>query len=312
LQKKETDSLLLFLNAISLLSDKYKAIVRKIGFGSILHFSCTSNVNDVFYWLMNQFNTETKTVTMQNGFSFIITPAFVYKVLGIPFGSQEIKMHSSIKDSELIGDIGQMNNLTVEDLCNMLKKDLDETSFARIFTLLVTEAFIAPCSGSSRPNILQNLLDTNAIPKLDWCTFSLNWLVLSIERYRAAKMQGIQLEIGGCKLILVVCISFFLDFGFTVFLKNYACYSYHILFVLNMLLLSHTLFILTIFLKQTMQIPYFEFLITSEFNLGSSVPRLPLWTSSVVNSYMALDSIHSPITTFGRLAVSSFQFYEYC
>ena len=52
------------------------------------------------------------------------------------------------------------------------------------------------------------------------------------------------------------------------------------------------------------QIPYFEFLITSEFNLGFNVPRLPLWTTYVINSYIALDSVHGSKGQFGRLAVS--------
>lgn len=44
--------------------------------------------------------------------------------------------------------------------------------------------------------------------------------------------------------------------------------------------------------KIILVISYFKFLITSEFNLGISVPRIPLWTTYVVNSYIALDSLH--------------------
>jgi hypothetical protein len=51
------------------------------------------------------------------------------------------------------------------------------------------------------------------------------------------------------------------------------------------------------------QIPYFEFLITSEFNLGTAEPRLPLWDTHVVNSYIALDSLYVSKKEFGRLAV---------
>nr|XP_051217240.1 uncharacterized protein LOC127334748 [Lolium perenne] len=50
------------------------------------------------------------------------------------------------------------------------------------------------------------------------------------------------------------------------------------------------------------KISYFEFLITSEFNLGNSLPRLPLWTTHVVNSYIALDSQQGHIKGFGRLS----------
>jgi hypothetical protein len=51
------------------------------------------------------------------------------------------------------------------------------------------------------------------------------------------------------------------------------------------------------------QISYFEFLITSEFFFGSTFPRLPIWNTYVVNSYIALDSHHGTTRSFGRLAV---------
>ncbi|XP_071680121.1 uncharacterized protein [Lolium perenne] len=54
--------------------------------------------------------------------------------------------------------------------------------------------------------------------------------------------------------------------------------------------------------KILLVISYFEFLITSEFNLGNSLPRLPLWTTHVVNSYIALDSQQGHIKGFGRLS----------
>jgi hypothetical protein len=63
---------------------------------------------------------------------------------------------------------------------------------------------------------------------------------------------------------------------------------------------------LFISLSSLIQISYFEFLITSEFNLGFSVPRLPLWTTHVVNSFIALDSKFGQIKGFGRLSVRIF------
>jgi hypothetical protein len=98
-------------------------------------------------------------------------------------------------------------------------------------------------------------------------------------------MQGLQSEIGGCKLLLVVyklSLLFFSLSWLKIELKYLFCTNHFSIFY---------------------QIPYFEFLITSEFNLGHSIPRLPLWTTHVVNSYIALDSVHGSVRCFGRLAV---------
>jgi hypothetical protein len=82
---------------------------------------------------------------------------------------------------------------------------LDEKSFSCAFMMLMLTAFTAPNgSGVANPYYYLSLIDLNEIPNLDWCSLSLKWLLLSIDKYRSRKMQGLQLEIGGCKLLLVV------------------------------------------------------------------------------------------------------------
>ncbi|TVU46436.1 hypothetical protein EJB05_05973, partial [Eragrostis curvula] len=48
-------------------------------------------------------------------------------------------------------------------------------------------------------------------------------------------------------------------------------------------------------------VSYFEFLITSEFTLGAKTPRISLWTTNIVQSYTALDSLDASDGIFGRL-----------
>ncbi|KAM3328974.1 hypothetical protein ACQJBY_026200 [Aegilops geniculata] len=54
--------------------------------------------------------------------------------------------------------------------------------------------------------------------------------------------------------------------------------------------------------KFILVIAHFEFLITSEFKIPINVkPRLPLWSTSLVKSFIALDSMHGEKVEFGRL-----------
>jgi hypothetical protein len=105
-----------------------------------------------------------------------------------------------------INQIVGTNNPTVEFLCALLKNDLDEKTFSCAFMMLTLDAFIAPNGyGSASTAYYHALVDLDFVPLFDWCSFSLKWLLMSIDKYRSRLLQGIQSEIGGCKLILVVC-----------------------------------------------------------------------------------------------------------
>jgi hypothetical protein len=192
---------------MSELNEEKKAIVRKLGFGPLLDFSCSSNVNDIFLWLVNQFDTKTNTITLENGFSFTLTTAFVYHVIGIPCGPEPVIMTSSHDDRHFINEMLKNQAPTVECVCNMLKNDLDEATFARTYLILALNAFIAPSPCGSISDIYyHNLLNIQGVHSLDWCSFALRWLVMSIKSYQSRKLEGFEDEIGGCKLILVVSI----------------------------------------------------------------------------------------------------------
>ena len=195
----------MFIKAIAQLSPEKKNIIRTIGFGSILDFKCSSNINQIFVWLINQIDTNSATITLENGFSFSLSPMFVSKILGIPFGSKPVEMTHSNEASHFIHKIVHDEVPTVEHLCLLITTEMDEQTFICIFMLLLLAAFIAPNGdGVASASYFSNLLDTTAIPQLDWCTFTLDWLMLQIKKYLHRKMQGIESEIGGCKLILVV------------------------------------------------------------------------------------------------------------
>jgi hypothetical protein len=71
--------------------------------------------------------------------------------------------------------------------------------------MLLLTAFIDPnASGIPNPAYYANLEDISSIPNLDWCKFTLDCLLRSIEKFLFRKKQNIDLESGGCKILLVV------------------------------------------------------------------------------------------------------------
>jgi hypothetical protein len=193
------------IDALSKLSLEKRIIVRKLGFASLLDFSCSSNVDQIFKWLMNRFDTKSCTVTLENGFSFTITPSFVYNILGIPFGPDAVLMKSNPEDLEFINELLNGQTPKVEYLCSVLTMELDELTFSQLFLILIIDAFIAPTpTGSASQLLYHYVVNIKTVSTLDWCSFALKMLLDSIDIYQSNKQQGMEVEIGGCKLILVV------------------------------------------------------------------------------------------------------------
>uniref|UniRef100_A0A453BJ22 Uncharacterized protein n=2 Tax=Aegilops tauschii subsp. strangulata TaxID=200361 RepID=A0A453BJ22_AEGTS len=51
------------------------------------------------------------------------------------------------------------------------------------------------------------------------------------------------------------------------------------------------------------QISYFEFLIITRFKLPTIEPRLPLWSTNMLNSYVALNVLHGKSNEYSRLLI---------
>jgi hypothetical protein len=83
--------------------------------------------------------------------------------------------------------------------------ELDELTFSRLFLILIIDAFIAPTpTGSASQLLYHYVVNIKTVSTLDWCSFALKMLLDSIDIYQSNKQQGMEVEIGGCKLILVV------------------------------------------------------------------------------------------------------------
>ncbi|KAM0915747.1 hypothetical protein ACQ4PT_010629 [Festuca glaucescens] len=206
---KTSDYTSMFLEALSALSEEKKFVIRKLGFGSILQFSCCNNIQEIFMWLVSLFDIYTSTVTLEDGFSFTLSSHFMQMILGFPSGSKHVCTTASKEASEFIEIILNKESPTVQHLCSLLTQELDEDVFKVIFMLLMVTVFIDPNgSGIANPSYYPNFKDISSIQHLDWCSFTLDCLLKSIKKYLFRKSQDIKSEIGGCKIVLVVLIYF--------------------------------------------------------------------------------------------------------
>jgi hypothetical protein len=62
-----------FINIINGLPDWKKGIIRKLGFGVLLDYSCSSNISEIFSWLVQHTDPDSATVTFEDGFSFTLS-----------------------------------------------------------------------------------------------------------------------------------------------------------------------------------------------------------------------------------------------
>ena len=209
MQTQQPDDLLIYMKALSILSEEKKTSVRKLGFGALLNLSCASNINQIFEWLLMHFSTSSSSVMLENGFSFSLTPMIVHKLFGLPVGPTNVKMNSTKEATHFIHNLVGMEKATVQYLCSILSNNLDEHDFSIIFMMASLSAFVAPNGrGYASTKYYPSLLNVPGIPSLDWSSFGLNWLLFCILRHRRRIVQNedniLVDEPGGCKMILVV------------------------------------------------------------------------------------------------------------
>lgn len=194
----------MFLKFISKLTEDQKLIVRKLGFGSLLHISCNCNVDDLFEWLGIQFNTTTCSIELRNGFKFKFTNSVVQKILGIPCGGLPIHTNPSKETLDFINTFFQSSNPTLEYLLSMIYDNITEEAFSRIFLFLALSTLLAPNSkGLPSKKYFSALVNIDSVPKYNRCLFGLSFLVHKIQKMQSDIRNKRTVLPGGCKLILV-------------------------------------------------------------------------------------------------------------
>ncbi|TVU41063.1 hypothetical protein EJB05_14554 [Eragrostis curvula] len=209
-----SESIALFIDVVSGLSERQKSVVHGLGFSSLLGLSCSDVPSNLVHWLVQHFDTDTRTLNLPNGFKFIMNTNCVKKILDLPSGGSYICGKGTLESYQYISHKIKSDGLTpsVHELCSLINDDVQENEFALVFVLLALAAFLCPntrgvCSVRYYPAIV----NVKAIKDCDWCTFVLEWLVSYIKKFQATKGTSLSSSVGGCTLLLVISYLEFLS-----------------------------------------------------------------------------------------------------
>ncbi|RLN24399.1 hypothetical protein C2845_PM07G08980 [Panicum miliaceum] len=202
-----------FRTLLKNLSSDQKDLVKSCGFGSILDFDCSEAPRSVSFWLAKRFDVHSRTVNLQNGSSFALNPFTVHQILGIPLGGRKIPTKASKLMKDVIGDDTGTATIapTVDHLFSLLNSELTGEKFVCIFMLIALAIFLCPTSyGSVSSHYYSGIVSVKDISKYDWCSFVLDWLVTSIQKFQESTQKGDALgkektsSLGACRFVLVV------------------------------------------------------------------------------------------------------------
>ncbi|KAL6650914.1 hypothetical protein ACP70R_009839 [Stipagrostis hirtigluma subsp. patula] len=205
----------IFIDVVSKLTDDQRTIVRDIGFYSLLSLSCSSVPCDLLLWLVDHFNTSTRTLQLPNGFEFTLNSTCVQKILGIPSGFLPIQAKGTLESFLFFSNEIKSKGLTpsVEELRNFITPELSGCQFARAFLLLALSTFLCPntrrvCSSRYYPAVI----NVTSIRDRDWSALVLDWLVFSIDKFQTKRRNNeTSISIGGCVFVLVISYLEFLS-----------------------------------------------------------------------------------------------------
>ena len=203
----QENSIEIFVDAISSLNPEQKSVVNDLGFSNILGLSCPTIPLQLVHWLINHFDTATRTIQLPNGFSFTINALCVQRILGIPDGPIPIQKKGTLEAYQWFKNHipCKGRNPTVIELSSLIPSQLSPCDFGRTFLLLALAAFLCPNSrGTCSSRYYPDLLNIATVRYKDWCSFVLDWLISYIEKFQKHrdKIQGN--DIAGYLHILLV------------------------------------------------------------------------------------------------------------
>ena len=135
-----------FIKLASEMTDSHKQCVCRMGFQTFLQITSMSNIDSIYFWLANHFNTTSCSIEMGNGFKFPITTSTVHKIFGMPIGGVHVITKPSEATYEFIKHELGTTSPTIEYLFSIINDELPEDKYCRIFILILVSLFVAPNS----------------------------------------------------------------------------------------------------------------------------------------------------------------------
>uniref|UniRef100_A0A8R7UUI4 Aminotransferase-like plant mobile domain-containing protein n=1 Tax=Triticum urartu TaxID=4572 RepID=A0A8R7UUI4_TRIUA len=182
-----------------------------MGFQTFLQITSMSNIDSIYLWLSNHFNTTSCSIEMGNGFKFPITTSTIHKIFGMPIGGVPVITKPSEATYEFIKHELGTTSPTIEYLFSIINDELPEDKYCRIFILILLSLFVAPNSSGVVTKFVYNaVVDIDSISQYDWCLLCLSYMVYSIKKAKLNKASTKKFIPGGCKLLMVISYFEFL------------------------------------------------------------------------------------------------------
>ena len=183
-------------------------MVNDLGFSNILGLSCPTILLQLVHWLINHFDTATRTIQLPNGYSFTINALCVQRILGIPDSPIPIQKKGTLEAYQWFKNHipCKGRNQTVIELSSLISSQLSPCNFGRTFLLLALAAFLCPNSrGTCSSRYYPDLLNIATVRYKDWCSFVLDWLISYIEKLEISRKYQVRNFIYICESYLVMC-----------------------------------------------------------------------------------------------------------
>ncbi|KAK1632974.1 hypothetical protein QYE76_007289 [Lolium multiflorum] len=187
---------------ISQLSEYKRFLVEEIGFSQLLKLPLLSKLNLRFSkWIMSKIDVTTRSIVIDNKRKIRFWAADVYKVLGIPCGSRDIRApDAKCSDTTiqmiraLLGMPEKGNHIlkfaeTVinRDICENTSSTLEKDSFKMAFVIFIMGHLLAPGTKHEYTTIdyWGALANTQQIQDFNWCEYVLLELFAGVQKLKA-------------------------------------------------------------------------------------------------------------------------------
>jgi hypothetical protein len=133
---------------IQRLNNEQIAVLRNIGFGSILLLASSTFLKKLFNWITSHMDRNTGYVELPNGLSFTINQECVQLIMDLPIGPQPISFTSTPDVVHRVNmEIhGSRRAPTVYELSSLIINGLSDSTFGKAFILLTNCTLLCPAN----------------------------------------------------------------------------------------------------------------------------------------------------------------------
>lgn len=183
--------------------------LKKMGFGEFYeNFNFYSIPSELGFWLVRNFDLETRSIKMNDGRKIKVTREMVRDILGIPMGDMKVE---ALDEKNLFEETTSkwrqvMDSIVVQKKIYLTKLEEHLISLTEVdwefrvaFLVLFFSIFgLGNKDGEVNERILPILSNTDNVSNMDWCSYVLECLVKECSKYQPTK------SFSGPILLLVV------------------------------------------------------------------------------------------------------------